>query len=206
MTILYKGIRRKTTDVLDDYGQAFYMQNVRLKRVGEMGRRAGLGKSTMAQLAGPVQFMIGGWSNEPFIVNGTGGDVTGNANPLAYWTGATMRIPDGEVGQPQAPFVNGVLATPLSPQNYVVGQVLFTPDITYDGLSGPLLYQWFPYNTFPNITPPFVGADTDPTATFDFNASCTDGMYTGMSVTVTTTIGGLTASSAPGMTDFEVLP
>ena len=36
MTIVYQGIRRKTTDVLNDYGQAHYLQNVRLKRVGEL--------------------------------------------------------------------------------------------------------------------------------------------------------------------------
>lgn len=95
MTIVYKGIHRKTTDVLDDYGQAQYLQNVRLRRVGELGRRAGLGKSTMARLDGPVQFMIGAWSNVPFIVNGTGGDVTGNAEPLLWWIGGTLPIPDG---------------------------------------------------------------------------------------------------------------
>jgi hypothetical protein len=93
MTIEYKGIRRKTTDVLSDYSQAHYLQNARLKRIGEMGRRAGLGKSTMAQLAGPVQFMIGGWNYEPFIVNGTGGDVTGNSDPLVFWTIARVPPP-----------------------------------------------------------------------------------------------------------------
>ncbi len=93
MTITYKGIRRKTTDVLEDYGQAHYLQNVRLKRVGEIGRRAGLGKSTMAQLAGPVQFMIGGWSNESFIVNGTGGNVSGQEDPRAYWMAGNVPPP-----------------------------------------------------------------------------------------------------------------
>ena len=98
MTIEYKGIRRKTTAVLSDYGQCHYLQNVRLKRIGELGRRAGLGKSTMAQLAGPVQFMIGCWNYESFIVNGTSGNITGNANPLPQWTGVTLRIPGGDVG------------------------------------------------------------------------------------------------------------
>lgn len=111
MTIVYKGMRRMTTDVLADYGQAHYLQNVRLKRVGEMGRRAGLGKSNMAQLAGPVQFMIGGWSNVPFIINGTGGSITGTEDPLAHWTAATLRIPGGVGGGPQpwtiAPTVPG---------------------------------------------------------------------------------------------------
>jgi hypothetical protein len=142
MTIVYQGIRRKTTDVLDDYGQCQYLQNVRLKRVGELARRAGLGKSTMAQQAGPVQFMIGAWSNVPFIVNGTGGNVFGEEDPLAYWTAATMRKVVGVVGQPAAPVINFVTATPASPQPYPAGVISFSPNITYDGLSGPLLYSW----------------------------------------------------------------
>ncbi len=146
MTIVYKGIRRKTTDVLDDYGQAHYLQNVRLKRVGEMGRRAGLGKSTMAQLAGPVQFMIGAWSNEPFIVNGTGGDVTGTADPLPLWTAATLRIGEGVVGEgtPVAPSITTLVSVPsaglFGPPPYPT--FVITPIIVYDGLSGPLIYLW----------------------------------------------------------------
>ena len=41
MTIVYQGIRRKTTDVLDDYGQGQYLQNVRLKRVDLLIERDG---------------------------------------------------------------------------------------------------------------------------------------------------------------------
>jgi hypothetical protein len=138
VTILHKGIRRKTTDVLDDYGQAHYLQNVRLKRVGEMGRRAGLGKSNMAQLAGPVQFMIGAWSNESFIVSGTGGSVTGTEDPLAYWTAATMRIPGGQAGQPAAPVINSVTFNPASAVSGSDQFIDMTINYTYDGLSGPI--------------------------------------------------------------------
>ena len=138
MTILHKGIRRLTTDVLDDYGQAHYLQNVRLKRVGEMGRRAGLGKSTMAQLAGPVQFMIGAWSNVPYIINGTGGSVTGEEDPRALWTGATMRIPDGQVGQPAAPTIDSVTFSPVTAISGANQFIDMTINYTYDGLSGPI--------------------------------------------------------------------
>ena len=186
MTIIHKGIRRKTTDVLDDYGQAHYLQNVRLKRVGEMGRRAGLGKSTMAQLAGPVQFMIGAWSNEPFIVNGTGGDVTGNADPLAYWTGATMRLPGGVAGQPTAPVILGFICTPASPQAYATStQFTATPIITYDGLSGPLGYSW---NSL--IDPmvgglPITGPNDGTTCVYDPPGASGPGDYGGLALIVT---------------------
>jgi hypothetical protein len=149
MTIQYKGIRRKTTDVLDDYGQAHYAQNVRFRRVGELDRRSGIGKSTMAQLAGPVQFMIAGWNYEPFVVNGTGGSVTGNSDPLAYWTGATMRIPDGQVGQPAAPVITGVVFSPATGTPFSASTVDMTVSYTYDGLSGPLTWE------FPTLTDGF---------------------------------------------------
>ena len=200
MTILHKGIRRKTTDVLDDYGQAHYLQNVRLKRVGEVGRRAGLGKSTMAQLAGPVQFMIGAWSNVPYIVNGTGGSVTGEEDPLAYWTAATMRIPDGIAAQPQAPTINSVAALPASPQTYVVGVVAFTPNITYDGLSGALNYAWIQ-----TVGPaaPFLPFGTASVYSTDFDFSCIPGLYS-FTLTVTTTLNGFTAG--PFTFSFTVDP
>ena len=189
MTIIHKGMRRLTTAVLGDYGQAHYLQNVRLKRVGEMGRRAGLGKSTMAQQAGPVQFMIGGWSNAPFIVNGTGGEVFGQEDPLAYWTGATLRIPGGEAAVPVAPVINSVTADPASPHPYPASTVMFTPDITYDGLSGPLTYAWV-YNGGGIGLPPTPGSSTDPIFTTEFGVIYTAGTYL-FQVQVATTTHGL---------------
>ena len=198
MTIVYQGIRRKTTDVLSDYGQAHYLQNVRLKRVGELARRAGLGKSTMAQQAGPVQFMIGAWSNVPFIVNGTGGSVFGQEDPLAYWTAATMRRVIGVVGQPAPPVINSVSASPASPQAYTVNTVVFTPAITYDGLSGALSYNWVQ-----TVGPaaPNPSSSLDPTWSTDFDGFCIPGFYS-FTLTVDTTLNGFT--SGPFLFDFEV--
>lgn len=193
MTIIYKGIRRKVTDVLEDYGQAHYMQNVRLKRVGELGRRAGLGKSTMGVQAGPVQFMIGAWSDTSFIVNGTGGDVFGQENPLAYWTAATMRKPGGLVGQPVAPVITAVVAVPASPQAYPAGAVTFTPTITYDGLSGALIYSWQQLGGPSSPTPTAAANGNSPTWATTFDAFCIPGTYN-FSVGVTTTVGALTGS------------
>ena len=191
MTIVHKGIRRKTTDVLDDYGQAHYLQNVRLKRVGELDRRAGLGKSNMAQLAGPVQFMIGAWSNEPYVVNGTSGSVTGNSDPLAYWTAATMRIPGGLAGQAVAPVINSITALPASPQAYVAGLITFTPNITYDGLSGALSYQWTQQGgpAAPIPAPPAFTPTWAPT----FDGFCIPGIYI-FNLGISTALNGFTAS------------
>jgi len=200
MTIQHKGIRRKITDVLDDYGQAHYLQNVRLKRVGEMGRRAGLGKSTMARQAGPVQFMIGAWSSSPFIVNGTGGTVTGQEDPLAYWTAATMRIPIGDVGQPAAPTILSITPAPPSGTGYQVGQVTFTATVAYDNLSGPLIYAWTT-NTVGPATAQVVVDNANP-GIFDFDVFCISGNYTDFSLTVSTTNDPLLFDSM--LFNFEV--
>jgi uncharacterized protein RhaS with RHS repeats len=180
-----------TTDVLDDYGQAHYLQNVRLKRVGELGRRAGLGKSNMAQQAGPVQFLIGGWNYEPYVINGTGGNVTGNADPLPFWIGGQMRIPDGQVGQGVAPVINAITANPLGPAAYPAGMVTFTPNITYDGLSGPLIYSWD--NQMSGMfNEAFInGASTNPTAVYDFGVFAFPDNYEALvGLTVSTTLNG----------------
>ena len=190
MTIFYKGMRRMTTDVLADYGQAHYLQNVRLKRVGEMGRRAGLGKSTMAQQSGPVQFMIGAWSNAPFIVNGTGGEVFGQEDPLAYWTAATMRIPGGQVAQPVAPVINSLMDLPPSPGTVGQGLTSFIPNITYDGLSGALIYLWTNLNQLGapfTVIPPIDAAAS--TGEYDFTFGNPADFYSG-TLTVSTTLNG----------------
>lgn len=201
MTIIYQGIRRKTTDVLDDYGQAHYLQNVRLKRVGELARRPGLGKSTMAQQAGPVQFMIGAWSNAPFVVNGTGGNVFGQEDPLPLWTAATMRLPTGVTGQPQAPVINFFTITPPVPVWVPVtgpGQISILADITYDGLSGALSYSWNNSYTGPGVALPVV-TNANP-GIYDMDSNCSPGIYSYNGVgglTVTTQFNGFNVTEQP---------
>jgi len=88
MTIIYRGIKRDVTDLLSDYGQAHYAQNLTFGILGEIGRRAGMGKSTMAKLDGPVVLLSAGWADEPFIVQiTTTGSVVGTRDPNIYWGG-----------------------------------------------------------------------------------------------------------------------
>lgn len=186
MTIIHKGIRRLTTDVLADYGQAFYAQNWRYKRTGEIGRRPGLGKSNMAQLAGPVRAMICGNLYFPYLVQITGGDVSATLDPQARWTEPVMFRPDGAAGEPAAPVINSVTALPPSPQAYVAGIVTFTPDITYDGLSGPLIYSW---GVAGGPSSPDPSTSAAAVWTTDFNAGCIPGDYF-LSLQINTTVGG----------------
>jgi hypothetical protein len=197
VTIIHKGIRRLTTDVLADYGQAFYAQNWRYKRMGEIGRRPGLGKSNMAQLAGPVRAMICGNLYFPYLVQITGGDVSATLEPEARWTDPVLDIPDGEVGQPVAPVINFITPNPTSPPaTYVVGVVTFTADVTYDGLSGPLSYAW---STPTGGTSAVVIVNNANPASFNFDATCFPDSY---AYTLTVTAG---AFVVPFPTAYTVL-
>jgi hypothetical protein len=94
MTIIHKGIVRDVSDVDNDYGRAFYVQNVSFRRLGEIGRRPGFGKSTMAKLDGPVVLMAAGSFDEPYIIQITDtGTVVATRDPSAYWGSPTMRPP-----------------------------------------------------------------------------------------------------------------
>lgn len=197
MTIIHRGVRRKTTDVLDDYGQAFYAQNWRFKRVGEIGRRPGIGKSTMARLTGPVRSMICGNLFFPYLVqvNDTG-DVNATLDPLAYWGDPLMKIPDGQVGQAAAPVINSMDMSPASGVAYPAGFVTCTANITYDGLSGPLIYNWINtgWAVYPN-QPPIPQGGADNTYTWEFVAGCIPGTYSFSgfpSLQVDTTLNGFT--------------
>jgi hypothetical protein len=187
MSIIHKGIRRKTTDVLDDYGQAHYAQNWRYRLAGEIGRRPGIGKTDMAQQAGPVLLLGFGSYFEPYVVQMVGGTVVATADPLPLWSDPTLVIPVGVAAEPAAPVINFFTCVPPSPQVYA-GSVPFvaTPDITYDGLSGPLSYQWQSLTRFGlGGSMPILGATTNPTCTYLAPVAAGVGTYGGIALTVT---------------------
>lgn len=193
MTIIHKGIRRLTTDVLADYGQAFYAQNWRYKRTGEIGRRPGLGKSNMAQMAGPVRAMICGNLFQPYLVQITGGDVSATLDPLARWTDPVMDIPDGQVAQPQAPVITSIVAAPAS-LAYPGGPMTATATISYDGLSGTLSYSWQAFPSNPGGFPALTGPGGQVFQDFSFDFACPVGQYGGDILLVTTQFNGFSTS------------
>lgn len=98
MSIVHKGIRRHTTDLLDDYGEAYYAQNWRYSLTGEMGRRAGIGKTDMAKIDGPVKLIGVGGIFEPFIIQLT------STGSLISTKNARVVIGDPIVPPPIKPF------------------------------------------------------------------------------------------------------
>lgn len=200
MTIIHKGVRRRTTDIIDDYGMAYYAQNVRYRRAGEMGRRGGIGKTSMAQQAGPVLLIGCGSYFEPYVVQMVGGDVIATANPTTKWAEPILVTPDGQVGTPAAPTIVSVTPDPLSPPaTYVIGAVTFTAAVTYDGLSGALSYSWTTPTDGVN-TAAVITNNANP-ASFNFDASCTPGNYS-YTLTVSTALNGF---STQLITSYTVL-
>lgn len=186
MTIIHKGVRRKVSDVNDDYGMAYYCQNWRFKRAGEIGRRPGIGKSNMARLTGPVRSMLCGGLYFPYLVQlNNAGDVEATLSPEAKWSDPVMAIPDGGAGEAQAPTILSITPSPASGSPYIVGQVTFTAVVAYDNLSGPLVYLWSGNNGGPSTAQP-ISVGSNP-GIFDFDATCISGNYTGFSLNVSTT-------------------
>lgn len=193
MTIQFQGMRRHETDISDDYGLAHYVQNAAFRREGELTRRPGMGKSSMASLGAPIYTMCGGWFDEPYLItfgpNSATGipEITSTRDPVLLWTDIGMVPPPVVIATPVAPVITGVL--PLS-GTYVVGLVTFTPTITYDNLSGPLIYSWSILGG-PSSPVPSTSANSTWDATFD--GSCIPGSYF-LNLGVSTTLNGFTAS------------
>jgi hypothetical protein len=142
MTIIHKGIRRKTSDVTEDYGLAYYAQNVRFRRVGEMGRRGGIGKTDMAQQAGPVLLIGCGSYYEPYVIQVVGSTAISTPNPVTLWADPELVIPDGET-----------VKSNCNPALPASGSV--APTWTYDGLSG----NGYVTTITPTVSNAVAGAD-----------------------------------------------
>ena len=188
------GIRTDITPVADIPGTAEWAANVRLRKADEMQRRYGFLSTAIAKQAGAIRFIIAGNTTRgnflTFDVDG--GDVTGFATTGGADVfppppdGPKRRRPRGEGGVPQAPVINSVTALPASPQAYTAGMVVFTPSITYDGLSGPLIYTW---NITGGPAAPNPSSSANPTWSTDFDGFCIPGDYF-FSLTINTTVGG----------------
>jgi hypothetical protein len=161
------GVRTDVTPVADMPGAAEAAFSVRLRKAGELQRRWGFLSSAIAQQSGPIRYIVA--SNRPgnnfitlgvagspqgFAVDGAGG---GGADP---WPpppdGPKRRRPRGDQGTPAAPTIisvdgGGGTYTPPYPSP------TFTAQVNYDGLSGPLFYQWsigVPSDIFPALVDP----------------------------------------------------
>lgn len=203
MTIIHKGIRRRTTDITEDLGLAYYVQNARFRRAGELGRRAGIGKTDMAKQTGPVLLLGCGSYYEPYVVQVVGDSVISTLDPLPLWADPILVIPDGDRGTPEAPIIQSISPSPVSGTPYVVGQVAFIPVIIYDGLSGPLTYSWTNFQVGPAI--PVAITTNAEIGIFEFNGACTPGQYSYAGIgglTVTTALNGFSATLAPD--DYQV--
>lgn len=191
------GISRGTTPVDQRLGVSEFQANTRMKVVNELQRRWGFQSSAIAQQDGPILGIVsanGVTGN--FLTFDLGGPALGQIDgfspPPDQPPGPKRRKPIVGEGVPQPPVINFMISVPgeglYGPPPYPV--FVITPNITYDGLSGPLTYLWELINVV-DATPLIV----DPTAeicTLDATAS-NDGVFE-VQLTVT-------ASFNPAMND-----
>lgn len=193
------GIRTDVTPVADIPGAAEAAFGVRLRKAGELQRRWGFLSSSIARQAGPIRYIVS--SNRPgnnYITLGIPGSPQGFA--VGGWAdpwppppdGPRRRRPKGDAGDPVAPVINFITADPPDPAAYPAGMVTFTPNITYDGLSGPLIYSWQAVMTGLFAQQAFIsGATNNPTAVYDFDAGSFPDNYEALvGLTVSTTFNG----------------
>ena len=142
----------------------------------------------------PLTGAIGGTPNVGGLVN-----ISITATNAGGTTTATLALTVSAA--PAAPVIVSIVATP-STAGYVAGNVTMTATISYDGLSGPLIYDWEPYDIGPGA--PSIVDDTVNPAVYDFNSGCIPAVYqdSGFGLTVSTTLNGFSTSAA--LPDFEV--
>lgn len=195
----WKGIRTNITDVLSDFSVPETQIGTDMRIKGELGRRPGFQSTSIAKQAGPIRYIMSAFPpNRPFLTFDIGGasagTVIGTEDAPPPPPPHKRRPPIVVGGQPVAPVINSITANPTSPPaTYVIGNVTFTPNITYDGLSGALIYSWLDPMTDGGIATAFAADPNVEVPTFDFNAGCTPGNYGGL-LSVSTTINGFSAN------------
>ncbi len=171
----WKGMNVKRTPVFPDSTLAQLAQNQRFKIKGEMQRRPALAASNLEQLGDPVLSLWQGADFGDYVISQTSGNLYGDRDPNMLWGETRLIPPIIIVGQPAFPVINSITPSPVSPGTYVAGQVSFLADVTYDGLSGPLVYSWQTANAGGAI--PTIIVDNANPGIFDYNASCIPDIY-----------------------------
>lgn len=179
--IAWQGLSSKTSAVDSTVGISAYQENTRLRIDGELQRRWGMIASGLPKQDGPI-LLIASAIRGNFLTFDIGGGEVDGFSPLPPPTidGPKWKKPQVIGGNPQPPVIDSITFSPTSPPaTYVIGNVTMTANVTYDGLSGPLLYDW-PNDIFglgiPGATAPRLSAVGN-VAVYTFDFSCTPGAY-----------------------------
>jgi len=200
MTI-WRGIQTHTTPVDSTPGISEWQQNTRMLKAGELQRRTGFQSTAIAKQSGAIyEIMSATGLGSNFLTFDLGATIDGRTTAAGSIdvfppppVGPKRRRPDVVAGNPVAPVIVFITASPPSPQAYVVGNVTFTPTINYDGLSGPLIYLWSIFTVGPALLSP--ATPTNPTCVYDFHSSAIPATYSGFILTVSTTLNGFVVTS-----------
>ncbi len=184
----WSGTNVKATPIGAQDGVSLWQQNTRMWVNGELQRRHGMAASNVPPSTNGIIGMATAFTpNGPIILQNDGqGTITGFQQPVAKWGDKYVIRPTGGAGGPAAPTIVAITATPSSPQPYPAGVIAFAPIITYDGLSGPLLYSWAQF-VGPAAPTPSTSGVLAFSPNFDF--FCIPGVYS-FHLTINTTLHG----------------
>lgn len=189
----WKGMNAKSTPVYPDSSMAAFAQNQRFKISRELQRRPGLAASTLPKMTGPIRALWPGADFGNYTITQVGGTLTGERDPEVRWAEVRLVPPTVINGNPSAPVITSIVPAPASPAAYPQANVVWTVNVTYDGLSGALTYTFDAnqFNVYPGAPPTFAFANNE-VAQYTFGGACLPGAYnmTGAFVTVTTALNG----------------
>lgn len=99
----WKGVKRKSTPIINDRGAMFFQQNSRMTIANEIGRRHGMAQSNVPNLGTQIIGLATAWTpNGPVVVQQTqsGGTttLTGSNGIHALWGDVALTPPTGAVG------------------------------------------------------------------------------------------------------------
>lgn len=191
----WKGMNVKMTPIGDMPGIADYQLNTSMFTENELWRRRGMAAGTMdPRSAGIIGLATVFTPNGSVVAQQTPGDLWGFGPGVAVarWTDAILIPPIGFT--PVAPVITVINSVPGSPGAYPAALVTFTATITYDGLSGALIYSWGAMNQlgapFSFVTPNTGNANP---CSYSFGAGNPPDFYSAV-LTVTTTLNGFSTN------------
>jgi hypothetical protein len=189
----WQGVNTAYTPIADQGDFCEYLQCARLRTTGEMQRRKGYQSSGIPQ-QGQILNIAAGFpvSGQMIAFDQPSGVVVG-------FSGTNFPVPPVRPRQPRPPVIVGAIPvapviTNVTPTGaaYVAGAQIFFPTITYDGLSGALIYAWSYTGGGPG-GPPSPATGTTPTWSTNFDGFHTPGGYF-LQLIVTTTTNGFTSN------------
>ncbi len=126
-TTKWRGTSRKTTPV-DPRRVSHYQENTRLTVDGELRRRRGMARTSLAKQSTAILNIMPAFGN--MITQGDAGTVDGGTTPTAQWGDVQLRAPTGTFYLSTAPATYTISATATT--SFAEGVIIFASLTTFE--------------------------------------------------------------------------